>query len=56
MMRKKYPEINNLVKKVQTHHHATTFRKKKGAVLMLRWLHQMKLQSWKKIFVEFYTF
>ena len=26
----KYPEMNNLVKRVQTHHHATTFRKKKG--------------------------
>ena len=26
----KYPEINNLVKKVQTHHHTTTCRKRKG--------------------------
>ena len=28
----KYPEISNLVKKVQTHHNATTFRKKKGVM------------------------
>ena len=28
----KYPEMSNLVKKVQTHHHATTCRKKKGVV------------------------
>ena len=28
----KYHEINNLVKKVQTHHHTTTCRKKKGVV------------------------
>ena len=27
---KKYPELNSLVKKVQTHHHTTTCRKKKG--------------------------
>ena len=26
----KYPEINKLVRKVQTHHHTTTCRKKKG--------------------------
>ena len=26
----KYPEMSNLVKKVQTHHHTTTCRKKKG--------------------------
>ena len=26
----KYPEMSNLVKKVQIHHHATTYRKKKG--------------------------
>ena len=26
----KYPEMNNLVKKVQTHHHTTTCRKKKS--------------------------
>ena len=26
----KYPEMNKLVRKVQTHHHATTYRKKKG--------------------------
>ena len=26
----KYPEMNNLVKKVQIHHHTTTYRKKKG--------------------------
>ena len=26
----KYPEMSNLVKKVQTHHHTTTSRKKKG--------------------------
>ena len=26
----KYPEMNKLVRKVQTHHHATTCRKKKG--------------------------
>ena len=25
-----YPEMNNLVRKVQTHHHTTTCRKKKG--------------------------
>ena len=25
----KYPEISNLVKKVQTHHHTSTFRKKR---------------------------
>ena len=25
-----YPEMSNLVKKVQTHHHTTTCRKKKG--------------------------
>ena len=28
----KYPEISNLVKKMQTHHHGTTCRKKKGVV------------------------
>ena len=28
----KYPEMSNLVKKVQTHHHATTCRKKKNVV------------------------
>ena len=27
---KKYPEMSNLLKKVQTHHHTTTCRKKKG--------------------------
>ena len=27
---KKYPEVSNLVKKVQTHHHTTTCRKKNG--------------------------
>ena len=26
----KYPEMSNLAKKVQTHHHTTTCRKKKG--------------------------
>ena len=26
----KYPEMSNLVKRVQTHHHTTTCRKKKG--------------------------
>ena len=26
----KYPEMSNLVKKVQTHHHTTTCRKRKG--------------------------
>ena len=26
----KYPEMSNLVRKVQTHHHSTTCRKKKG--------------------------
>ena len=26
----KYPEMSNLVKKVQTHHHTTTFRRKEG--------------------------
>ena len=26
----RYPEMSNLVKKVQTHHHTTTCRKKKG--------------------------
>ena len=26
----KYPEMSNLVKKVQTHHHTATCRKKKG--------------------------
>ena len=31
----KYPEMSNLVKKVQTHHHATTCRKKKGAACSL---------------------
>ena len=29
----KYPEISNLVKKLQTHHQTTTCRKKKGVVL-----------------------
>ena len=28
----KYPEMSNLVKKVQTHHHTTTCGKKKGVV------------------------
>ena len=28
----KYPEMSKLVKKVQTHHHTTTCRKKKGVV------------------------
>ena len=29
--KEKYPEMNKLVRKVQTHHHTTTCRKKKGA-------------------------
>ena len=40
----KYPEMSNLVKKVQTHHHTATCRKKKGVDLMLPGHHQIKLE------------
>ena len=31
----KYPEMNKLVRKVQTHHHTTTCRKKKGGNMQI---------------------
>ena len=40
----KYPEMSNLVKKMQTHHYTTTCRKKKGVACRLIGHHQIKLE------------
>ena len=43
----KYPEINNSVKKVQTHHHTTTCRKRKG--IAFRWNAPWKISDKTRI-------
>ena len=41
-----YPEMSNLVKRMQFHHHTTTCKKKKGVACRFNapWCHQIKLE------------